>query len=52
MAEHTVEETKNRRFVNTGFRVTHSTNEDLLSIKRKGHPRDSIDQPICLFDGV
>jgi hypothetical protein len=34
MAEHTIEEKKNRRFVNTGFRVTHSINEDLLNIKR------------------
>jgi hypothetical protein len=28
---------KNWRFINT-FRVTHSTNEDLLNIKRKGDP--------------
>ena len=41
MAEHTIEEKKIRRFVNTGFRVTHSINEDLLNIKRKGDPEVS-----------
>ena len=41
MAEHIVEEKKFLRFVNTGFRVTHSTNEDLLNIKRKGDPEVS-----------
>jgi hypothetical protein len=41
MAEHTIEGKKNRRFVNTGFHVTHSINEDLLNIKRKGDPEVS-----------
>ena len=41
MAEHIVEGKKILRFVNTGFRVTHSTNEDLLSINRKGDPEVS-----------
>jgi hypothetical protein len=34
-------EKKILRFVNTGLRVTHSTNEDLLNIKRKGDPEVS-----------
>ena len=34
MVEHIVEEKKILRFVNTGFRVTHSTNEDLLNINK------------------
>ena len=44
MVEHIVEEKKILRFVNTGFRVTHlthSTNEDLLNIKRKCDPEVS-----------
>jgi hypothetical protein len=38
MVEHTVKEKKIQRFVNIGFRVTHSTNEDLLNIKGKCDP--------------
>ena len=41
MVEHTIEEKKILHFVNTGFRVTHSLNEDLLHIKRKGDPEVS-----------
>jgi hypothetical protein len=49
MAEHIVEGKKILRFVNTDFRVTHSTNEDILNIKRKGTPDTTESRNPCVI---